>query len=330
MITQDPKQNAANVGAAPEHPPYIWWAGKVTPWEEANVHVTMVGWSGVSAVFEGIRAYWDAEREEFLIFRLDQHMRRFSDSIKFMRMVQTYSAQDIEAAIAALIQANGYRDDAYCQPLAYMGRSVPGYFPADGFPSEVFITTRPAPSNLGKSRVMSGGVSSWARISDNVMPARAKAVTNYQNSRYVSNEAQLHGHDIGLILNDRGKVAEGSYACVFIVRNGVAITPAKTQGILESITRDSLIEMLHEMGVATEEREVDRTELYVADEVFLCGTLMEIAAVGSVDHYKVGEGAMGPLTKTLEQRFEQVVRRKDERYAHWLTPVPVKAAAPSR
>ena len=326
MTTSDPKLQQ-QTAAAPEHPDYLWWAGKVVPWESANVHLTMVGWSAISAVFEGIRAYWDPQRERVAIFRLDEHMKRFSNSIKFMRMAQTYPRAQLESAIPELLSMNGYREDAYCQPLAYMGRTVAGYLPAEGIPSEVFITTRAAPSKLGKEQVLAAGVSTWVRIADNSMPARAKAITNYQNSRYVSNEAQINGYDIGIILNDRGQVAEGAYACIFIVRDGVASTPPKTAGILESITRDALLELLREMGIPTQEREIDRTELYVADEVFLCGTFMEIGAVGTVDRYKVGDGGMGPITRQIERKFEDVVRGRDERYLHWLTPVVAKAGA---
>lgn len=319
MTTSDPKAFAQTQAA--DHPPYLWWAGEVIPWESANVHLTMIGWSAISAVFEGIRAYWSPEREDLYVFRLDEHMKRFGQSIRFMRMKDTYGPERTSEAISELFRANAFHEDAYSQPLAYMGRSVPGYYPAEDIPSEVFITNRVAPSNLGTDRVLHCGVSSWARISDNVMPPRAKAITNYQNSRYVSNEARVNGYDAGIILNDRGQVAEGAYACIFIVRDGVAATPPKTAGILESITRDSLIVLLREMGIPVEEREIDRTELYVADEAFLCGTLMEIGAIGSVDRYKFGDGGMGPMTRELEDRFRQVVRGLEPKYADWLSPV---------
>lgn len=327
MTTSDPKAFAQSQAA--DHPPYLWWAGEVMPWESATVHLTMIGWSAISAVFEGIRAYWSPERDDLYVFRLDEHMKRFGQSIRFMRMKDGYGPDRISEAVRELFRANGYHEDAYCQPLAYMGRTVPGYYPAEDIPAEVFITNRAAPSNLGMDRVLHCGVSSWARISDNVLPPRAKAITNYQNSRYVSNEARVNGYDAGIILNDRGQVAEGAYACIFIVRDGVVATPPKTAGILESITRDSLIVLLREMGVPVEEREVDRTELYVADEGFLCGTLMEIGAIGSVDRYKLGDGGMGPLTRDLEGRFRQVVRGQDAKYAHWLSPVYAKTAVAS-
>ena len=328
MTNRDPKAFAQ--APAVEHPQYLWWKGEVIPWESATVHLTQVGWTAISAVFEGIRAYWDAGQEELNVFRLDAHLKRFGQSMHFMRMEQTNSARQVTEGIIELMRANRYREDAYCQPLAYLGRPVPGYLAADNIPSEVFITTRVSPSNLKSGRVSSACVSSWVRIPDNVMPPRAKAITNYQNSRYVSNEARINGYDVGIILNTQGKVAEGAYACIFVIREGVAITPPKTAGILESITRDSLIELLLEMGVPVMERDVDRTELYFADEVFLCGTLAEIEVIGSVDRYQVGGGDIGPITRELEGRFEQVVRGHDESRRHWLTPVWAKTAAPAK
>ncbi len=325
MTTGDPKQ----IVHTPDHPPFLWWRGEVIPWDSATVHLTMVGWSAISAVFEGIRAYWNPDDKELYVFRLEDHLKRFAQSQRFMRMNQTYSRAQLAEAITALFRANGHREDAYCQPLAYMGRTVPGYLAAEGIPSEVFITNRAAPSNLGSGKASRCCVSSWTRISDNSLPPRAKAITNYQNSRYVSTEAQLNGFDAGIILNDQGKVAEGAYACIFILRDGVASTPTRTTGILESITRECLIELLGAMGIPVQERDVDRTELYVADEAFLCGTLIELEAVASVDHYTLGDGRPGPVTRALQARFEQVVRGRDPKRAHWLTPVHARAGAPA-
>ncbi len=323
MTTGDPKTMAHTM---PDHPPYLWWRGEIIPWESATVHLTMVGWSAISAVFEGIRAYWNAEQEELLVFRLPEHLKRFSQSQRFMRMNPTYSEAQLTEAILELFRVNGFREDAYCQPLAYMGRTVAGYLAAQDIPSEVFITNRAGASNLGSSKASRCCVSSWTRISDNSLPPRAKAITNYQNSRYVSTEARLNGFDAGIILNDQGKVAEGAYACIFIVRDGVAATPSRTTGILESVTRESLMELLTEMGIPVQERDIDRTELYVADEAFLCGTLMEIEAIASVDHFTLGDGGAGPITRKLQERFEEVVRGRNPRYANWLTPVYAQAA----
>jgi branched-chain amino acid aminotransferase len=154
------------------------------------------------------------------------------------------------------------------------------------------------------------------------MPPRAKAITNYQNSRYVSTESQVNGYDFGIILNEEGKVTEASYACIYIIRNNVAITPPTSAGILESITREVVKELLEtELGVPVVERDVDRTELYVADEAFICGTAVELRPIVSVDRYSVGDGTTGPVVSRLQELFQGVARGDNPRYSHWCTPV---------
>ena len=303
-------------------PGFLWRSGEMVEWEKATVHVSTLGWSAISAVFEGIRGYWNPGRQELYLFQMEAHLKRLFRSMKIMRMSSPYSQEVLVEAVAGLLRANEYRCDVYVQPLAYFGGGIPGYLAVLEQPGEVVITARPATSELGESKVVSCNVSSWTRISDNVMPPRAKAITNYQNSRYVSTESQINGYDFGIILNDAGKVAEATYACLFIVRDGVAITPPVSAGILESITRDTVKRLLEaEMDVPVVERDVDRTELYIADEVFMCGTAVEIRAIGSVDRYQVGDGAAGPLTASLSQLFEGAVRGTDSRYGQWLTPV---------
>ena len=303
-------------------PGFLWRSGEMVEWEKATVHVSTLGWSAISAVFEGIRGYWNPGRQELYLFQMEAHLKRLFRSMKIMRMSSPYSQEVLVEAVAGLLRANEYRCDVYVQPLAYFGGGIPGYLAVLEQPGEVVITARPATSELGESKVVSCNVSSWTRISDNVMPPRAKAITNYQNSRYVSTESQINGYDFGIILNDAGKVAEATYACLFIVRDGVAITPPVSAGILESITRDTVKRLLEaEMDVPVVERDVDRTELYIADEVFMCGTAVEIRAIGSVDRYQVGDGAAGPLTARLSQLFEGAVRGTDSRYGQWLTPV---------
>ena len=208
------------------------------------------------------------------------------------------------------------------QPLAFFGEDTPGYLPMVERPGEINIFSRESTSILGEGNIANCGVSSWNRISDNVMPPRAKAIANYLNSRYVADESSLNGYDFGIILNQQGKVAEISYACVYIIRDGIAITPPVTAGILESITRDVVKHLLErELGIPVVERDVDRTELYVADEAFLCGTGAELQIIGGVDGYKVGDGTAGPIASELEQLYHDIVRGKDSRYPEWRTAV---------
>ena len=303
-------------------PKYLWSSGKLVEWEKATVHVSMLGWTAISAVFEGIRAYWNSDDGELYIFQLNAHLKRLFQSMKIMRMACPFSREELGQAIIELLKANEYRCDTYISPFSYFGGGIPGYLAVLEEPGEVVITARPAPSNLGAAKLAHCNVSSWTRITDNVMPPRAKAVTNYQNSRYVSTESRINGYDFGIILNQAGKVAEASYACIYIIRDGEAITPPVTAGILESITRDSVKSLLEqELQVPVVERDVDRTELYIADEAFLCGTAVEVQSVGSVDKYDVGNGNEGPVVSSLRETFHNIVRGVDPRYSHWRTPV---------
>ena len=309
--------------AAPQEPPkYLWMSGKLVEWDKAMVHASMLGWSSISMVFEGIRGYWNAEKEQLHIFHLDGHLRRLAQSMKVMRMTSPWSRQELTRCILDLVRANEIHSDCYIQPLAYFGEGTPGYLPVSERPGEITIFSRKSSSALGSGKTIDCGFSSWSRLADNVMPPRVKAISNYQNSRYVADEARRNGHDFGIILNQQGKVAEVAYACLYIIRDGVAITPPVTAGILESITRVVVGQLLErELGVSVVERDVDRTELYIADEAFICGTGAEIQAIGTVDDYTIGDGHIGPIVSRLEQLFHDMVRGVDSRYPEWRTPV---------
>ena len=311
------------LGTTSENPKYVWMSGERIPWDDAVVHSSTLGWSAISMVFEGIRGYWNTEQEQLNIFHLDLHLHRLLRSMKVMRMTSPWSVEELKHAIVDLVQANEFRDDIYVQPLAYFGGSTtPGYLPVSERPGDITIFNRPIGSVLGSQRVVSCGVSSWTRISDNVMPPRVKAIANYQNSRYVADESSRHGYDFGVILNPQGKVSEISYACLYIIRDGVAITPPVSAGILESITRDVVRQLLeNELGVPVVERDIDRTELYIADEMFICGTGAEVQPVGSVDGYTIGSGECGPIVGRLESLFNDIVRGKDARYPEWRSGV---------
>lgn len=316
-----PQRGAAMYQTVATTPAYLWLSGRLVPWAEATVHISMVGWPAIGAVFEGIRAYWHAERRELYVFRLEEHMRRFALSMKLMRMTPTFTTRQLSDAVCELLRANEVQEDAYCQPLAFTGGQVWGSRAATDQVPEIVITTRPSPSGLLSGRVSTAGVSSWTRISDNVLPPRIKALPNYANSRLASHEAQHRGYDQPIFLNSVGKVAESTGSCLFIVRDGVAITPPITASILESITRDAVIRLLRDLDVRVQEREVDRTELYIADEVFFCGTAMEVHPAIEVDGYQIGDGRPGPVLTRLEKLFHDVVRGIDSRYAEWRTKV---------
>lgn len=286
------------------------------------MHVSEMEWVGVSAVLEGIKAYRNPEEDRAYVFRLNEHMDRFEDSIKLMDMECEWRPNQLREAALELLQANGCKEDTYIRPMAYRGRGGRSFRSQSETVTSILINTHPFTSSLKTGRAIAVGVSSWTRISDNVMPPRVKAVANYRNSQLAWQEASRNGYDDALILNERHKVAEAPGACVMMVKRGRVITPPITGGVLESVTRSTLLQMFGEqLNTPTEEREIDRTELYLADEVFLCGTGAEVTPVTSVDRYQVGDGAIGPITARMIDLYHDMVRGLDAPYDGWRTAV---------
>lgn len=312
------------MGESARHPDYVWWKGKRVAWDEATVHVTELGWSTVPGVFEGIRGYWNAEHNELYVFRLKEHLDRLYRSCKLVRLGIPYDYDQIYEAIIDLLRANDTREDTYIRPMVYVPETSGKRFAQLESEAEVLINTSPMPSHLGTGYSQTAKISSWTRISDNVMPPRAKGFSNYRNGQLATMEAKADGYDVALMLNDRGQVSEAPGACLMFVANGKLITPDTRQSILESVTRDALITLARdELGLEVIERDVDRTELYLADEIFTCGTAAEITLVTSVDRYDVGNGEIGPITARLERLFHDVLRGREEKYAAWRTPVGI-------
>lgn len=313
--------------SAPEagRPQWIWRSGRLEPWEQATIHVNAVGHASVAAIFEGIKAYRSADGSRLLVFRLDDHLRRLLDSARICRLRLPFTVADLRSAAIGLLQANSYADDTYLRPWAFpQGVIMEAMVPQDA-DCEVIVDSWPFRSNLREPRGCRAAVSSWRRISESAMPPRAKAFANYHNGRLAMMEARTNGHDWPIMLNDRGKVCEGPGACVALVRDGVVITPALTSGLLDSITRASALTLLREAGLAVEEREVDRSELYLADELFFLGTAWEILPVTTIDGLLVGDGAMGAVVRRLEQDYSDVVRGVSGRHGDWLTEVGIRA-----
>lgn len=312
------------------HPAYLWWNGERRPWAEATVHVTEIGWSTVNGVFEGIRAYRDERTEELYVFRLREHMERFERSMKLVRYRPDFSVDQLCEAIVDLLRANETREDTYIRPLAYTADTSNRRFSQVNTEAALLINTSPMPSHLLTGVAHAAKVSSWRRISEDVMPPRVKNISNYRNSQLATWEARLDGYDTAILLNQHGTVAEGPGACLALVRDGKLITPDLTSSILESITRDALLTLAREvLEIEVVERPVDRTELYLADELFTCGTAAEITPIVAVDKYDVADGTPGPVTQALERVFDDVLRGREERYRRWRTPVGVPAVVPA-
>jgi branched-chain amino acid aminotransferase len=301
-------------------PAFIWVDGKIIPWQDATVHVAQLGVSTVSLVYEGIRAYRSDAENKVYVWQLAEHMQRLAQSMRLLRMKPAFSASDLAQATVELLRANQVTTDMYIRPFAYTESMVFSVSASDT-PSLV-IPTQEMATRLKSGRMSHACISSWTRLSDNVMPPRIKAASNYLNLRYAMEEAKRHGYDQTILLNASGTVAESGGSCLMIVRDGKIITPSVTSGILESITRDTIITLCREvLHIECVEREIDRTELYVADEAFLCGTGAEITPLGSIDRFTLGDGKIGPLTEQIENVYYNLVRGIDKRYEAWRTAV---------
>ena len=286
------------------------------PLKEAKVSITAPGLSYAALVFEGIRAYWNQEHKQLYIFRLEEHLNRFLNSMKLLKFIDYPNIQSIKSDIISNIQANKYQEDIYIRLQGYIddwGEM------AVRTPVSTSIVSYPRPRAIAFTEGKNFTISSWQRLDDNASPPRIKASANYLNSRLASIQAKESGYDGGIMLGPNGKVSEGPGGCIFLLRNGILITPNITSGILESITRDSILEISKKIKLKTETRDVDRTELYIADEIFYCGTGQEIMPILSVDKMLAGDGTPGKITKLLQHEFTEIVRGNNSNFEKWIT-----------
>ena len=295
--------------------------GNLMPLNEAKVSITAPGLSYAALVFEGIRAYWNENDQELLVFRLDDHLKRFSNSMKILKFEKTPSLDLIKKQIIENIIANNYKEDIYIR--------LQGYIDDWGemalrSPVSTSIVSYPRPRSIDFNKGKNFTVSSWQRLDDNASPPRVKASANYLNSRLASIQARESGYEGAILLTSNGKVSEGPGGCIFLIREGVMITPSVSSGILESITRDSVLKIAKEKNLIVESRDVDRTELYIADEIFYCGTGQEIMPILSVDKILAGEGKVGDITALFQKEYTQIVRGENEAFNFWITPIYYK------
>jgi branched-chain amino acid aminotransferase len=298
--------------------------GELTPYADARVHVLTTAFKYGACVFEGLRAYWNEERGELYGFRLREHFQRLVESLRICRMPSPLDPDGYVADLVRLMQANGLREDLHMRVSAYVDDEDGGL--ATFEPVSVSMAALPMRRYFRKDG-LDVQVSSWTRISDASMPPRVKAAPNYHNSRLALGQARIDGYDDAILLSAEGKVSEGPGYALFMLRGGKLITPPVTAGILESITRDSLMTLAPELGLDVVEREMDRTELYIADELFFCGSAAEVTPILSVDRVPVGTGAVGRRTQEIRAAFLQTVRAEVADTRGWLTPVFAGAAA---
>ena len=291
--------------------------GNLMPLKDAKVSITAPGLSYAALVFEGIRAYWNKEHKQLYIFRLDEHLKRFINSMKLLKFIDYPNLSSIKADILQNIQANNYQEDIYIRLQGYIDEW--GEM-AVRSPVSTSIVSYPRPRAIAFTEGKNFTISSWQRLDDNASPPRIKASANYLNSRLASIQAKESGYDGGIMLGPNGKVSEGPGGCIFLIRNGNLITPSITSGILESITRDSIIEIADTLKIKVQTRDVDRTELYIAEEIFYCGTGQEIMPILSVDKMLAGDGTPGKTTKALQSEFTEIVRGNNQIFKSWVSP----------
>ena len=295
----------------------IWMNGRLVPFKDAKVHVLTHALHYSTSIFEGIRCYDTPNGSA--IFRLPEHVDRFFKSAKLYSMKMQFSKKAISDAIVKTVQAGGLKE-SYIRPLAYYGYGTMGLTPT---PNKVDVSIscwewRMGESKAGKFSGAKCKVSSWTKIDSRSQPMQAKAASNYANAALARMEALDGGYDEAIMLNHHGKVAEGSAENIFIIKDDIIQTPPLSAGGLEGITRDSIIQIIEENGGFVVERDLERDDLYNADEIFMTGTAAEVKSVSQVDRVKIGSGRMGSITKALQKSFTDVVMGKDERFLPWL------------
>jgi branched-chain amino acid aminotransferase len=296
----------------------IWMNGELLAQDQAVLPVNSAAVFYATNVFEGLRAYWNEDDEELYCFRLAEHFARFRESMKMMRFTIPYSDADLYEAVRQVLTGNEAREDIHMHMVAY----VLGVGLDPVTPTGVYINPRRRP-RVEEGAGIRCNISSWARTSDNAIPIQLKSGANYQNGRLALLQAKADGYDQPIFLNKEGHVAEGTGATLFMVRKGRLVTPPVTADILESITRTTLMDVIcpELFGMGVVEREIDRTELYVADEAFFCGSGYEITPIVSIDQFPLGDGNVGPITRRLSGAYLDIVRGVDKRYPEWRTPV---------
>ncbi|MFW6074927.1 MAG: branched-chain amino acid transaminase [Chloroflexota bacterium] len=302
--------------------PYAYLRGEIVPSNEATISIATHALQYGTGAFAGIRGYLDASGETINIFRLEDHTRRLMDSARLIRADLGIDAPGAAKVIEDLTLKNNPTSDIYIRPFVY--KSAIQLTPRlKNVESDLAIYQIPMGDYFAMDRPLQLMVSSWVRSTDNNIPSRGKVTGAYINSALAKDQAEEAGFDDALMLNQRGKISEASGANFFLARRGTLVTSPITGDILEGITRRTVMTLAEELGVEVQEREIDRSELYIADEAFLCGTGAQIAVVGEVDGRPIGDGQQGPITRRLQEMYFEIVRGENEEYRDYLTRVPV-------
>lgn len=298
---------------------FVWFDGNIVEASQARISALSPSANFGLNVFEGIRCYQAANSFGLNIFRLDAHVDRLRKSCKIMRIDGNIDESKVYEAIGAVLNANELKEDCAVRIVVMVDGE--GSWHATG-PTNMLITATPRPRhNVNNLSGYSATVSSWMRIDDNMMPPRVKAGANYINSRYGFLQAQKDGYDLPIFLDRTGKVSESSGSCLFMIRDGVLITPPLSSSVLESITRSCIFELAVDADLKVLERQIDRTELYISDEIFLCGSAVEISPIVAVDKHKIGNATPGPISNLLLSKYLDVASGLVDKYQEWVWSV---------
>ena len=308
----------------------VYFEGRFVPQAEAKVPITTHAFNYGTGCFEGIRAYWSPRRERLNVVRLREHADRLLRSAHILHLEPPagLTVERVGEVVGELLARNGYREDVYIRPILYKsGATIK--VTLSGIASDLCIYTLPFGDYLDIRSGLRVMISAWRRIDDNSIPSRAKPTGAYLNAALASDEARARGFDEAIMLTQDGHVSEASSSNLFLVEQGVLVTPEATDDVLVGITRDCVLALAHERGLKVEVRRVDRSELLAADEAFLSGTGVQIAPITEVDGRTVGGGGLGPVTRELQDAYLSVVRGETEAWQEWLTPVGTPETAPA-
>ena len=300
---------------------HAYFKGQFVPLDQAKVSIQNNTFQYGTGIFEGIRAYWNPDEGQLYLFRMVEHYVRLLRNCRVLKLTIGKDEKELSEITLELLKRNHPETDTYIRPIAYVDSD--GIGPKFiGYSTGFAMYTLPLGDYIDVSRGIKVGFSSWRRINDNAIPARCKVTGGYVNSALAKTEALEHGYDEAIFLTEGGFISEGSAENIFLARGGKLITPALSEDILEGITRETVIELAREeLGIETIERPIGRTELYVADEAFLCGTGAQISPMIEVDKRPLGTGRIGPISAKIQALYFDVVKGKQKKYAHWLTPV---------
>lgn len=294
----------------------IWLGGKIMPLKEATINVLAPTSQFGANVFEGIRCYWNDQHQQLYAFRLNEHYKRLKNSMKMFRMEDKYTVEEMQQALIDVVKANNYKEDIAVRQTVFIDGF--GSWSSTG-PVNMFVAPIAKPRNNSDKPGLKCCISSWVRISDRNLSPKVKVGANYINSRMAQLEAIGNGYDSAIFMNEQGKIAEGPGSCLFIVRDGTLITPPVTASILESITRDTIIELAKtQLNIKVLERDIDRTELYICDEIFLCGSAVEVMPVTSIDSVVVSCGSPGEITQKIRANYFKLCLGEIENYTGWV------------